>query len=98
MLLSVSAMSQEVALKEILLQKTDTGTLDLKKPFYLEVEESELVNLFDRQPNFGVYHDNFFITGIPVNKKITKYSADTKFQISVRQRLFKSYPSIPLCS
>jgi hypothetical protein len=69
MLLSGSAKAQDVALKEILLQQTDTGKLDLKKPFYLEVEESKLVNLFDRQPNFGVYHDNLFITGIPINKK-----------------------------
>jgi phospholipase A1 len=54
------------------------------------VEEREIINLLDREPNFGVYHDNYFITGIPTHTGINKYSADAKFQVSVRQRLFKS--------
>ncbi len=44
----------------------------------------------NNQPSFGIYRDNYFITGVPTNQKINKYTADAKFQISFRQILFKS--------
>lgn len=44
----------------------------------------------DKQPGFGIYRDNYFITGIPTNRGIDKYTADAKFQISFRQILFKN--------
>ncbi|MDR0612698.1 MAG: hypothetical protein LBG45_04335 [Dysgonamonadaceae bacterium] len=48
------------------------------------------MNLLDRQPSFGMYRDNYVITGIPTNEKITKHTADIKFRISIRQRLTKT--------
>jgi phospholipase A1 len=68
------------------LQATDSNRLD----FVWGVEESELLSLLDRFPNFGLYHDVYFITGIPLDRRISGRTADAKFQISVRQRLFKS--------
>ena len=41
------------------------------------------------EPNFGIYHDNYFITGIPTDRRIDKNTANAKFQISIRQILFK---------
>jgi phospholipase A1 len=97
MLLSVGARAQDGELRDILLQQTDTGKLDFRKPFYLEVEESEIGNLLDRQPSFGMYRDNYFITGIPTNKRIDSHSTDVKFQISIHQRLFKSLLPFNTC-
>ncbi|MDR1895858.1 MAG: phospholipase A [Prevotellaceae bacterium] len=88
--LSVATRAQDRELREALPQQPDTGKFDFKKPLYMEIEENEIINLLDRQPNFGIYHDNYLITGIPTNKGINKYTADAKFQISIRQRLFKS--------
>ncbi len=44
---------------------------------------------FAREPSFGIFHDNYFATGIPTNRTVDKNSADVKFQISIRQILFK---------
>ena len=49
-----------------------------------------LRDYLDHQPSFAMYHDNYFITGVPTDRRIDKYSADAKFQISVRQILFRN--------
>ena len=54
---------------------------------YLQIPSDEIIKAFDNQPSFGMYKDNYFITGIPTNKKIGRTTADAKFQISIRQRL-----------
>lgn len=56
----------------------------------LKVDEQDALQLFDNTPSFGVYRDNYFVTGVPTNYKINKNTADAKFQISIRQRLTKS--------
>lgn len=38
-------------------------------------------------PSFGIFNDNYFIFGCPVNKEPTQSNSDIKFQISIRQRL-----------
>jgi phospholipase A1 len=35
-----------------------------------------------------MFKDNYFITGVPLNQEINGHTADVKFQISIRQRLF----------
>ena len=60
------------------------------KPIYLDIDENKILELFDNMPSFAMYKDNYFVTGVPVNRIIDKYSADAKFQISVRQRLTKT--------
>lgn len=59
-------------------------------PRKLQVSEDEVLKFTDRLPSFGVYKDTYFITGVPLNKKIDKTTADVEFQISIRQRLTKS--------
>jgi phospholipase A1 len=46
-----------------------------------EIEES---------PSFGLYKDNYFMVGGPLNDKITRHTTDVKFQLSIRQRITKS--------
>lgn len=57
---------------------------------FLKLSEDQLIKIYNKMPDFGMFHDNYFVTGVPINKKITKRTADAKFQISVRQRLIKS--------
>ena len=56
----------------------------------MAVDEKTALELFDNTPSFGIFRDNYFVTGVPTNRKIDKHSADAKFQISIRQRLTKS--------
>jgi len=60
------------------------------KRAYFEITEDEAIRITDRSPSFAVFRDTYFVTGIPLNEKITNNTADATFQISVRQRLTKS--------
>jgi phospholipase A1 len=44
----------------------------------------------DSTPTFGIYDEMYLVTGIPLNHPVTEYTADAKFQISLRHRLTKS--------
>lgn len=52
--------------------------------------EKETLEALDRTPAFGIYRDNYFITGVPLNQRVTNSSADAMFQVSIRHRLTKS--------
>ena len=39
------------------------------------------------QPGFSMHRDNYFISGIPLNKKPSRDNSDVKYQISFKQRL-----------
>lgn len=41
-------------------------------------------------PSFGLYKDNYFAGGFPLNHKVTRHSTDIKFQLSIQQRITKS--------
>ncbi len=60
------------------------------RPRHLEITEEQAIKMTDRLPSFSVYRDTYFVTGVPLNREITKNSADATFQISIRQRLTKS--------
>lgn len=60
------------------------------RPRHLAISERDAIRIADRMPSFAVYRDTYFVTGIPMNEKITRSSADASFQISIRQRLTKS--------
>ncbi len=60
-------------------------------PKPIEISEERLRSVLDAQPSFAVYKDVFFVTGIPLDRKIDRNTADAMFQISIRQRLTKSY-------
>ena len=56
----------------------------------LAMTEDEIISYMDGLPPFSIYKDNYFITGIPLNRSIDRESADAKFQLSVRHRLTSS--------
>ena len=60
------------------------------KPKQLNISKDEAITMADRSPAFAAYRDNYFVTGIPLNKKVTSETADAAFQISIRHRLTKS--------
>jgi phospholipase A1/A2 len=39
------------------------------------------------KPSFSIFQDNYFLTGIPLDRAVNEQTADAKFQISFRQRL-----------
>jgi len=82
-----SLFAQTKDVEDMWKKQQDSSKIDYMKPNYLELDEDKILQLLDRQPNFGMYKDNYFSTGVPVNKRITNQSADAKFQISIRQRL-----------
>lgn len=92
---SLSAVAQE----DIILMDNDTIRRQYNaamedsrifRPRHLNISEDETIKLADRLPSFAVYRDTYFVTGIPLNEKITNESADATFQVSIRQRLTKS--------
>jgi phospholipase A1 len=77
--------------EEMWMHQLDTANkVNFTKPAYLKIDEKEILNLLDKQPSFGMYKDNYIISGVPTNDAINKYTADIKFQVSIRQRLTKS--------
>ncbi|MDR2009431.1 MAG: phospholipase A [Bacteroidales bacterium] len=54
---------------------------------YFSMPSEEIIDLLEKQPSFSIYKNNYFITGIPTNKRISKSTADVKFQLSIKQRL-----------
>lgn len=62
----------------------------LSEKAYLHIDEKNALKLFDEEPSFGIFRDNYFTTAIPFNQPINHKTADAKFQISIRQRLTKS--------
>lgn len=56
----------------------------------IEVDEEDILKQIDNMPAFGIYRDNYFTTGVPLNQSINKNTADALFQVSIRHRLTKS--------
>lgn len=55
----------------------------------LGLSKEEAMKMADTSPAFSVYRDNYFVTGIPINKKVTDITADAAFQISIKHRITK---------
>ncbi len=49
-----------------------------------------IISAFDKSPAFGIYKDNYVVTGTNVAEKPTSFNSDTKFQVSVRHRITNS--------
>ena len=43
-----------------------------KKGGSVVVDERTALELFDNTPSFGIFRDNYFVTGVPTNRKIDK--------------------------
>jgi len=63
---------------------------DWRKPDYQPINQDDFLESFRKQPSFGIYHDNYIITGAPTNKEFNRSTADIKFQVSIRQLLLKN--------
>lgn len=72
--------------------KNDSAMVDYNifAPKLIHMSEKEIISAVEKLPSFAVYQDIFFITGVPLNEKITKTTADAAIQISFRQRLTRS--------
>ena len=66
------------------------------QPEHLEMTQEEIDLQLNLEDNFGMYRDNYFITGLPVGRLITSKTADAKFQLSIRYRMLKG--SLPFHS
>ena len=86
----ISVLAQTEDVKQMWSAQIDTNHINPLKPEYLHIETDKVIEMYNKQPNFGMYKDNYFITGVPMNKPITNQTADAKFQISIRQRLFST--------
>lgn len=49
--------------------------------------KEKIETTLQESPSFSIYEDNYFITGLPLDRKTDKYSADAKFQLSFKQRM-----------
>lgn len=56
----------------------------------IEVSEDLIRSVLDKQAPFAVYKDNYMVTGIPLNKSVTRKTADAFFQFSIRHRVTRS--------
>ena len=75
---------------EIWVRQSRDSTMVLNEPMYHEINKKEFLDLLDKQPSFGLYKDNYFITGIPLNLQINQHTANAMYQVSLRQRLTKT--------
>ncbi|HBJ77249.1 MAG TPA: phospholipase [Porphyromonadaceae bacterium] len=60
------------------------------------IGNDSLYAIIEKEPAFGIYRDNYFITGFNPSKKIDQYNADLRFQISLRACLTRC--TLPLKS
>jgi phospholipase A1 len=52
-------------------EQQDTSRFGWGTLKYLEITDQEFMKLYDAQPSFGMFHDNYLITGVPTNKEIS---------------------------
>ena len=57
----------------------------------LDISEEEVRSKLDSTHSFGIFKENYIITGNPLNKQFNVDNTDAKYQISFRQRLTNSY-------
>lgn len=53
----------------------------------IALDKKEVETVLHEAPSFSIYKDNYFITGIPLDRGTSKYTADAKFQLSFKQRM-----------
>lgn len=82
--------AQIIEMEEMWVNKSNDSLLGFEEPMYHKISKNDFLDLISKQPSFGLYKDNYFITGIPLNQQINKYTANAKFQVSISQRLIKT--------
>lgn len=58
------------------------------------LNRDEVDEYIKSMPGFSIHKDNYFVTGVPTNKNITKATADIKYQISFKQLITRN--TLPL--
>jgi phospholipase A1 len=61
-----------------------------------KLTREQVEDTISKIPAFSMYRDNYFISGIPLHRAISKETADAKYQISFRQLLTRQ--TLPLDS
>lgn len=87
---SIHGMAQVHELEKIWEHQLESEHLSGRSPQSLKIDTTQLLYIYNEIPSFGIYHDNYFTTGVPTNQKIDKNTSDAKFQISIHQRLSKN--------
>ncbi|TVZ26385.1 phospholipase A1 [Gillisia sp. Hel_I_86] len=64
--------------------------------FGQRLTRKQVYDTIKEMPAFSSYQDNYFITGVPTNKAITKNNSDIKYQISFKQLVSRA--TLPLNS
>ncbi len=64
--------------------------------FGQHLTRDQVYDTIKEMPSFSNYYDNYFISGAPTNKAITKNNSDIKYQISFKQ--FVTRATLPLNS
>ncbi|MDR0661437.1 MAG: phospholipase A [Prevotellaceae bacterium] len=75
-------------------QHEELSKIGIMRPAYFERTKEEYLKLADHLSNFGMYCENYIITGIPTNKKTSNHTADAKFQFSIRHRITRTSLSL----
>lgn len=90
LLFSGNICAQIVTTDSLEIQQKQLVESPIVKPGFVHLDEESALDIVDHQPSFGIFKDNYFLTGVPLNHSIDGETADVKFQISIRQRLTQS--------
>lgn len=88
--ITIYSLDAQVTLDSLMRKEAPNSVKELLSPNHIELTVDESIEIEDRSPAFAAYRDNLFMTGIPLNRRITNSSADALFQVSIRQRLTKT--------
>lgn len=53
----------------------------------VDIHKDSVNHVIEKSPAFTIFKDNYFIVGVPLNKKPDEYNSDAKFQFSFKYRL-----------
>ncbi|HSC55209.1 MAG TPA: phospholipase A [Phnomibacter sp.] len=64
------------------------GYMQTAQAQVLPLDRDTVKAIFASSPAFTIYKNNYFITGVPLDKPVSAENSDAKFQVSFKQRLF----------
>ncbi len=73
-----------------------TAFLTQTSTFGQRLNREQVYDTIQALPSFSSHQDNYFISGVPTNKAITKDNSDIKYQISFKQMISRA--TLPLNS
>ena len=62
--------AQNLESKKVESQKTNSSKANWRKPNYMSINQDDILENYKRESSFGICHDNYFITGVPLNKEV----------------------------